>query len=66
MAQKSVEYPVEGLEQVVESVLLDLQPRMAAILRRYQIPAQDAEDLVQVSLSRSSANTAKYRAPRLG
>ncbi len=47
MAQKSVEYPVEGLEQVVESVLLDLQPRMAAILRRYQIPAQDAEDLVQ-------------------
>jgi RNA polymerase sigma factor (sigma-70 family) len=47
VAQKSVEYPAEGLEQVVESVLLELQPRMEAILRRYQIPAQDAEDLVQ-------------------
>jgi len=47
VAQKSVGYPVEGLEQVVESVLLELQPRMGAILRRYQIPAQDAEDLVQ-------------------
>jgi len=47
VAQKSADYPIEGLEQVVESVLLELQPRMEAILRRYQIPAQDAEDLVQ-------------------
>lgn len=47
VAQKSADYPIEGLEQVVESILLKLQPRMEAILRRYQIPAQDAEDLVQ-------------------
>lgn len=47
MAQKSAEYPVEGLEQVVESVLLELRPRMEAILRHYRIPPQDADDLVQ-------------------
>lgn len=47
MAQKSAGCPVEGLEQVVESVLLKLRPRMEAILRHYGIPAQDAEDLIQ-------------------
>lgn len=47
MAHRSANYPVEGLEQTVESVLLELQPRMTAILRHYQIPPQDAEDLVQ-------------------
>ena len=47
MAQKTAGHPAEGLEQLVESVLLDLQPRMEHILRHYQIPAQDAEDLVQ-------------------
>lgn len=47
VAQKSASHPAEGLEQVVESILLELQPRMQRTLRHYQIPAQDAEDLVQ-------------------
>ena len=47
MAQKSAGYPDEELESVVETVLLELQPRMENILRHYQIPPQDAEDLVQ-------------------
>ena len=47
MAQRSADCPVEGLEQVVETVLLELHPRMEAILWHYQIPPQDSEDLVQ-------------------
>lgn len=47
MAQNRAEQPVEELEQIVETVLVELQPRMEIILRHYQIPAQDAEDLVQ-------------------
>lgn len=47
MAQEHADRSVAGLEQVVENVLLELQPRMDAILRHYQIPAQDAEDLIQ-------------------
>ena len=47
MAQRSADYPAAELEQVVESVLLELHPRLEAILWRYQIPPQDAEDLVQ-------------------
>lgn len=47
MAQNRAKHAVEELEQVVETVLVDLQPRMEAILRHYQIPVQDAEDLVQ-------------------
>lgn len=47
MAQKSAGQPAEGFEQVVETLLLELKPRMQCILRHYRIPAYDAEDLVQ-------------------
>ena len=47
MGQRNASSRVDGLEQAVEAILLDLQPRMERILWHYRIPAQDAEDLVQ-------------------
>jgi RNA polymerase sigma factor (sigma-70 family) len=47
VGQEQADHPVAGLEQTVERVLRELQPRMDAILRHYQIPVQDAEDLIQ-------------------
>ena len=47
MQQEPSRHPAEDLEQVVETLLVDLRPKMQQILWHYQIPPQDSEDLVQ-------------------
>ena len=45
--QETSQHQAEALEQVIETLLGELRPRLQQILWHYEIPAQDAEDLVQ-------------------
>lgn len=51
MAQESTGRRSERLDDVVETLLVSLQPKMERILWHYRIPPQDAEDLVQEILT---------------
>lgn len=42
--------PDRPRELPIDRLLVDLQPRLQAVLRRFRIPAQDAEDVLQQTL----------------